>query len=144
MIQHRWVQGFHLNARGMLFGGVLLAFVDEDATMVAYNVKKNEANVDFVTAGIDRVSFYAPAARGDRLRFEYEVGHVGKSSIAVFCNVYNQRNEKIFSAIFTMVCVNTDGRPETVQPCLKDIKLDETKCSLIEKIKQERKGDQWK
>lgn len=141
MIQHRWVQGFHLNARGLLFGGVILAWGDEDATMVAYNAK-NEAFADFVTAGIDRVAFFAPAERGDRLRFEYEIGHVGKSSLAVFCKVHNQRDEKIFAAIFTMVCVNEKGRPQAIQPCLKEMpKLNEAKQALVEKIRQERKGD---
>ena len=117
LIQFRWVQGFHLNARNILFGGQILAWVDEDCTMCAANCCANEATL--TTAGMDRINFYRPVKQGERLRFCYDICHVGNTSMTIQANVYNSVGELVFDGFSTLVCINKEGKPTDIKPCLK-------------------------
>ncbi len=109
--QHRWVQGWHLNGFGTLFGGQLLSWVDEDTNMLCYNT--SEKGSHFTTAGYDKVSFFRPCKAGDRLYFNYKIVLVGNRSVMIRCQVYNCGIESLeegltFSCITTMV--RTEGK----------------------------------
>jgi acyl-CoA thioesterase YciA len=113
LIQHRWVQQFDLNCRGILFGGRLLSFIDEDCTMICQlNSKKNAV---YTTGGYERVGFIRSAYAGDRLKFVYEIINVGTTSVTVLVKVYRmvEDDEIIFSALATLVCIDS----ETKRPC---------------------------
>lgn len=139
MIQHRWVQGFHINANGVLFGGSTLAFVDEDCTMCASLMCK--PGTKFTTAGYERVNFYKPAYRGDKLCFTYKPIHIGTSSITLFAKVIRHGdNDKIFSCIATLVAVE-NGKPISVEPLLLDkslLRKDEA-WEFVEHLRRDRK-----
>lgn len=112
MTNYRWVQGFHINAMGALFGGQLLSWVDEDCTMAAIlHVPKD---VVLITAGMDRINFFRPSVAGDRLVFEYEICHVGNSSITVYAAVKNHNNQEVFNCYTTLVRV-INGVPAPVE-----------------------------
>lgn len=114
--QHRFVQGWHLNAANILYGGRLLSWADHDTTMFAYNCSIISAR--YTTLGFDRIRFLRPSPQGERLRFEYKIGYVGKSSLMIFCLVYNTKNETVFQAINTTVAIGKDDKPTSINDYL--------------------------
>lgn len=142
--QHRFVQGWHANARGVLFGGTLLSWVDEDTTMLAYRV--SHPSMAFTTAGMDRIGFKRPCSPGERLCFQYELAHVGKSSLTIAAKVYSAFGVFMFEALATLVSINKFGGPCSVEvlpevnECLEGLK-EKPLWKLIEKIRAERKTD---
>lgn len=108
--QSRWVQGWHLNARNVLFGGHLLSWVDEDATMLAYDTLILDPGDAIVTVGMNHVKFMQPVKLGDRLICSYSVVHIGNKSLTVKAHIMshnldtpeNNRNSQIFRALITM------------------------------------------
>ena len=147
----RWVQGKYANARGVLFGGAILSWVDEDTTMLAYRV--GDKGSEFTTAGMDRISFHTPGKVGDRLCFRYKLVHVGKSSLAVGVEVlfgspipYRFHSTPLFTGIATLVSIQDNGQkcdvrlsPEAAA-IVNELKR-QPDWSLVEKLRAERKTD---
>ncbi|MBX7056755.1 MAG: acyl-CoA thioesterase [Leptospirales bacterium] len=102
----------HLNAFGNLFGGVMLAWLDEGSALY---VMDRIGYQDFVTVHMDNVNFRSPARRGDAVALYSRVQKVGRSSITVETRALvheaglDQRREVIACQI-TFVCLR-DGRP---------------------------------
>jgi acyl-CoA hydrolase len=119
LVQHRWVQQFHLNAAGYMFGGFLLSWVDEDAMMLAYNVSDGQAN--YVTAGMERVQFLAPISQGARLKFKYRIVYVGKTSLWIHCEIFNEEDDKVFVAFIALTSIDRSGRPKYVSLVAPDL-----------------------
>ncbi len=69
-----------LNAFGNLFGGNMLAWIDEASALY---VMQQIGYADFVTVSFDDVNFKAPARRGDNVYISCRVLKTGKSSITV-------------------------------------------------------------
>ena len=59
--QAHLLMSFHLNGSGRLFGGQLLAWIDETAGIVG----RRHAGCDVVTAAIDNLQFLSGAYRND-------------------------------------------------------------------------------
>jgi len=152
----RWVQGWHMNARRVLFGGDLLSWVDEDATMLAHRLSNDGI---FTTVGMDRVSFRKPVEAGERLHFHYELAHVGKKSVTIQANVrilqcdvdgngkeFDETEGPVFSALVTLASINGFGEAvpvdlaRSVQERL-DVLRSRPSWRLVEKIRSERKTD---
>ncbi len=70
----------HLNAFGNVFGGTMLAWLDEGAALF---VLEAIGYANFVTVSMDDVEFRAPAHRGDAVVIYCRVLRTGKSSITV-------------------------------------------------------------
>jgi acyl-CoA thioesterase YciA len=143
LTQKRWVQGFHINAGGVLFGGQMLSWVDEDCTMCACEL--SAPGTKFTTAGYDRVNFYKQVRQGDRLTFEYEAIHVGKTSLTLLVKVGNAALENVFSCVATVVCVNDEIKAAGVATRLPSGFLrdrtaaQEARWKFVEMLKQSRK-----
>lgn len=156
----RWVQNDHINAFGILHGGHMLKWVDEDTTMMAFNCCK--PGTMLTTAGFDRSSFLAPCKRGDRLNFVYTIGHVGRSSITIIARVYRHptipdqgKIELAFRSLVSLACIDEKGHPIPVQDRLLDWAIEaKTKCEVgshednqrwcwISKLREQRKSDPW-
>lgn len=112
LTQYKWVQNKHLNIFNDLFGGYLLSWVDEDTMMLASNNAIPQAM--FVTRGMERVSFIRPARQGDRLCFSHKIVHIGKTSLWVWSEVYNQDGDKIFHSYTCLVSVDMYGNPALI------------------------------
>lgn len=69
-----------LNAFGNLFGGNMLAWIDEASALY---VMDQIGFADFVTVSMDDVNFKAPARRGDNVVISCRILKIGKSSITV-------------------------------------------------------------
>lgn len=103
------------NQMDTIFGGKVLAYIDEIAALTAMKHAKSEV----VTASIDSVDFLSSAKAGDSLMLESFVTYTGTSSMEVYVKVtaYDLiRNEERLTteSFLTMVAVNREGRPVPV------------------------------
>jgi acyl-CoA hydrolase len=106
----------HLNQYGNLFGGRVLAVIDELA-FIACTLTWPGNN--FVTRVVEDAEFTAPARKGDLLRFDFHIESVGRTSVQVHVvmNVFDQRTrqrKESFNGKVVMVCVDEEGNPMPV------------------------------
>lgn len=115
-IQTKLVLPPDTNHLGTIFGGTVLAYIDEIAAITAMR----HSGTAVVTASIDKVNFLSSARVGDILILEGIVIATGRTSLEVYVKVecqHLQTGEKTTTttAILTMVAVNEDGRPTPVR-----------------------------
>lgn len=106
---HRLVLPEDLNQFGFLFGGRLLAWVDE-ASWIAASL--DYPHCQFVTIAMDRVEFRHSVREGSILTIQSEKKKVGASSVTYAVEVFRGRGRDeptIFSTAVTFVNVNEDG-----------------------------------
>ncbi|MFK8045264.1 MAG: acyl-CoA thioesterase [Crocinitomicaceae bacterium] len=100
------------NTLGNLFGGRLLAWMDEIAFVSANRHSKRVA----VTASVNNVTFNEPIKLGDTVTLKAKVSRAFKSSMEVIIDVSieDKSTDKIISsnqAIYTFVAVDQNGLP---------------------------------
>lgn len=103
------------NVIGKLFGGALLAWMDEIAAVSAHRHSKRAV----VTASVNNVSFNVPSDLGDILTLEAKVSRAFKSSMEVIINVSIEdrttgESRMSNQAIYTFVAVDKNGTPVEV------------------------------
>ena len=76
----KWVKPEDLNPNGTLFGGQLLAWIDEEAAL--YTIIQLE-NSKIVTKYISEINFMSSAKQGDIVEIGIEVTKFGKTSITM-------------------------------------------------------------
>lgn len=100
-----------LNAAGYLFGGQLLAWLDETAGIVA----KRHAESNVVTVAIDNMYFKAGAKVDDTVVLIGRLTHVGRSSMEVRIDTYAESIDGIRTMInrayFVMVATDSNQKP---------------------------------
>lgn len=103
-----------MNAAGYLFGGQLLAWIDETAGIVA----KRHAEMNVVTVAVDNMYFKAGAKLGDTIVLIGRLTHVGRSSMEVRIDTYaealNGMRNMINRAYFVMVGTDNQQKPMEV------------------------------
>lgn len=102
----------HLNT---IFGGRILAYVDEIAAIAAMK----HANTTVVTASIDSVDFVSSALAGDVLELEAVVSSTGRSSMEVFVTVHSMNlltgvTKLTTESYVTMVAIGEDHKSTQV------------------------------
>ena len=107
----KWVKPEDLNANGTLFGGKLLAWIDEEAAL--YSIVQLE-NPKVVTKFMSEINFMSAAKQGDIVEIGLDVVYFGKSSLVLKCEVRNMMTrEKIITIDnITMVNLSEDGKPK--------------------------------
>jgi acyl-CoA hydrolase len=70
----------HLNAANRLFGGQMMAWMDEAAALFVM-CKTN--STDIVTAKVSEVVFNKPVVQGDFLSFKAHIEKVGRTSLTI-------------------------------------------------------------
>lgn len=110
MENHRLVLPEHMNQYGFLFGGYLLAWVDEMAWMAA---SMDFPGCQLVTVAMDRVVFRQSVREGVILRFEALKVRTGNTSVTYGVSVYRE-TEEIFSNEVTLVRVDARGRKQSL------------------------------
>lgn len=103
------------NAYGTLFGGKLMAHIDDVAAIAAIR----HARQTSVTASTDSVDFLAPVKLGDFIILESFVTFTHKTSMEVFVRVIteskNTGDKKVCATSFlTFVALDADGKPVPV------------------------------
>ena len=109
METHRLVLPGDLNHYGFLFGGCLLAWVDE-ASWIAASLAY--PGCQFVTVAMDTVEFHHSVREGAILTITCERSREGTTSVTYAVAVYDRssRLEPIFSTSVTFVRVDSEGR----------------------------------
>jgi len=100
------------NALGNLFGGQLLAWMDEIASVAAH---RHSSRV-VVTASVNNVSFNQPIKQGALVTLKAKVSRAFSSSMEVFVDVFVENyltstSQKTHEAIYTFVAVDQNGCP---------------------------------
>jgi len=108
-----------LNARGTLFGGQCMKWVDEEA---AIYVICQLGVTNIVTKLISEINFISPAHLGDVVEIGMTTTAVGRTSITVECDVRNKMTGQTIVKIEKMVfvCVDSDGHPTPHNKILVD------------------------
>jgi acyl-CoA hydrolase len=106
----KWVKPEDLNPNQTLFGGQLLAWIDEEAAL--YTVIQLE-NSKIVTKYISEINFMASARQGDIIEIGIEVLKFGKASLTLKCEVRNKMTRETILTVDNIVMVNLgeDGKP---------------------------------
>ena len=100
------------NTIGNLFGGQLLAWMDEIASVSAHRHCRRVV----VTASVNNVSFQKPIKQASIVTLEAKVSRAFYSSMEIFIDVYVEdhvtgKKEKCNEAIYTFVAVDQNGGP---------------------------------
>jgi acyl-CoA hydrolase len=110
MENHRLVLPEHMNQYGFLFGGHLLAWVDELAWMAA---SRDYPGCQLVTVGMREVAFKRSVREGAILDFSANRIRVGDTSASYAVSV-SREGEEIFSTEVTLVRVDGEGRKQSL------------------------------
>jgi len=113
METHRLVLPADLNHYGFLFGGTLLAWVDE-ASWIAASLDYPD-NL-FVTVGMDRVEFHHSVRQGTILAIRCERMRQGTTSVTYSVEVRDSKAhpDPIFSTNVSFVSVDEQGRKKAL------------------------------
>lgn len=103
------------NSYGTLFGGKLMAYIDDIAAIAAMRHARN----NIVTASTDSVDFLYPVYEGNSVCLEAFVTYTGKSSMEVFVKVISEelltgKRQICAMSFLTMVAIDKDGKPTEV------------------------------
>ncbi|MBF2709240.1 acyl-CoA thioesterase [Flavobacterium soyangense] len=107
----KWVKPEDLNPNGTLFGGKLLAWLDEELAL--YTIIQLE-NPRIVTKHMSEINFRSSAKQGDIIEIGIDVVKFGNTSIALKCEARNMMTRETIISIdsITMVSLGTDGKPK--------------------------------
>lgn len=100
------------NARGTIFGGVILSHIDLAGAVAA----RQHAPRDFVTKAMHEVEFIAPVYVGDVVSFYADVVRVGKTSLTVRVEVEAERfsepgrRARVTGAEVVYVAIDENGK----------------------------------
>ncbi len=113
----------HLNPHGTLFGGYLMAWIDEVAFMSA---RRHAGVPTVVTVNIDNISFLTPLKLGEHIMLTARVNYVGRSAMEIGVRVekedpYTGTTEHTNSAYLTFCALDKSSKPVAVAP----LKLDD-------------------
>lgn len=100
-----------IGVHGNLFGGNMLAWLDEAAATWACNICRNP---NMVTVKIDEMIFERPVKNGQQVNIYGEVKKMGKSSITVYVearnvNFYTGEERLVCSTYFIFVRIDNTG-----------------------------------
>ncbi len=108
----KWVKPEDLNPNGTLFGGKLLAWIDEELAL--YSIIQLE-NTRIVTKHMSEINFRSSAKQGDIIEIGIDVVKFGFSSLTLKCEARNIMTRETIITIesITMVSLGSDGKPQT-------------------------------
>lgn len=107
----KWVKPQDLNPNGTLFGGQLLAWIDEELAL--YSIVQLE-NSRVVTKHMSEINFKSSARQGDIVEIGIDVVKFGNTSLVLKCAARNMMTREIIITIdsTTMVNLDEDGKPK--------------------------------
>ncbi|MFH6968174.1 acyl-CoA thioesterase [Flavobacterium sp. FlaQc-28] len=107
----KWVKPEDLNPNGTLFGGKLLAWIDEELAL--YTIIQLE-NPRVVTKHMSEINFRSSARQGDIVEIGIDVVKFGNTSVVLKCAVRNMMTRETIITIdeTTMVNLDENGKPK--------------------------------
>ncbi|WP_201777711.1 acyl-CoA thioesterase [Ornithinibacillus californiensis] len=136
-IQTKLVLPPDTNHLDTIFGGKVLAYIDEIAAIAAMKHSRKVV----VTASIDEVNFLSAAKVGDILTLEGVVISTGNTSMEVYVKVECEQLETgvkslTTTSFLTMVAIDSDGKPVPVPGIIPETDHEE---ELYQQAKERRK-----
>lgn len=115
---------------GVLFGGVMMQWIDVCAGVSAMR----HAGGPVVTASIDRLDFMLPVRVGDIVVLQSVVNFTHRSSMEVGCRVEvedpaSRSRNYTTRAYLTFVAMDPSGRPQPVEPLVRETEEDHRRYS---------------
>ena len=111
-----------LNSNGTLFGGRVLAWIDEEAFIFATCQIGSEK---LVTKMISKVEFVSTERIGDIIEIGTELISLGTTSLTLSCVVRNKKTTNIITQVSDLVFVHVDSngtpKPHGITEPIKDI-----------------------
>lgn len=101
----KWIKPEDLNPNGTLFGGKLLAWIDEEAAL--YSIIQLE-NQKTVTKYMSEIDFKSSAKQGDIVEIGIEVVKFGTASLTLKSEVRNKMTRQTIIKIDKIVMVSLD------------------------------------
>ena len=83
MENHRFVFPADVNTLGTLFGGKMLSWFDEEAALFAYECLDDQPAQRLTGVAIYSFNFLKPTYVNSRIRSQWKIVHVGKTSLTV-------------------------------------------------------------
>ena len=107
----KWVKPEDLNPNSTLFGGKLLAWIDEELAL--YSIIQLQ-NSRIVTKHMSEINFRSSARKGDIIEIGIDVVKFGKTSITLKCEVRNIMTRETIITVdsITMVSLDENGKPQ--------------------------------
>ena len=107
----KWVKPEDLNPNGTLFGGKLLAWIDEELAL--YSIIQLE-NARVVTKHMSEINFRSSAKQGDIVEIGIDVVKFGHTSLILRCEARNIMTRETIITIDTITMVNlgNNGKPQ--------------------------------
>ena len=107
----KWVKPEDLNPNKTLFGGKLLAWIDEEAAL--YSIVQLE-NSHVVTKHMSEINFMSSAREGDIVEIGIEVVKFGRTNLVLKCEVRNKMTHETIITVdrITMVNLDENGSPK--------------------------------
>lgn len=121
-IQTRLVLPPDTNHMDTIFGGKVLAYIDEIAAVTSMK----HAKMQTVTASFDSVDFYSPVHSGEVLELEAIVSSTGRTSMELYIivqsrDIHTGQKKLTTESFVTMVAVDQDGKPQEVAPVFPEM-----------------------
>lgn len=108
----------HLNSANRLFGGILMQWIDEVASIVA----KRHSRCNVTTASVDNLRFLKGAHQNDMVVIIGKLTYVGNTSMEVRVDTYVESRDGIRKPIncayFCMVALDANDKPVKVPPLI--------------------------
>lgn len=113
LVTQHIVMSKDLNSHGNLFGGIMLAWIDEAAALYAM---EKIAYTNIVTVNMDDVNFKYPGRNGDIIQIHASIEKTGKSSltvrtVALSINEKSRVRNEVIHCRVTFVCLDAGGKP---------------------------------
>lgn len=107
----KWVKPEDLNPNRTLFGGKLLAWIDEEAAL--YSIIQLE-NPHVVTKYMSEINFMSSARQGDIVEIGIDVVSFGNTSLILRCEARNKMTHETIITVdkITMVNLDENGKPK--------------------------------
>ena len=107
----KWVKPEDLNPNSTLFGGRLLAWIDEELAL--YSIIQLQ-NPKIVTKHMSEINFRSSAKQGDIIEIGIDVLKFGNTSLVLTCEARNMMTRETIITIdnTTMVNLGADGKPK--------------------------------
>ncbi len=107
----KWVKPEDLNPNSSLFGGKLLAWIDEELALYAIIQLENSR---IVTKHMSEINFRSSARQGDIIEIGIDVVKFGNTSITLKCEARNIMTRETIITIdsITMVSLGENGKPQ--------------------------------
>jgi acyl-CoA thioesterase YciA len=122
LLSKKIVMAKDIGVHGNLFGGILMAWLDEAAASLATEFCKTP---NMVTVRIGELVFKKPLKSGHHLRIYGQINHVGNTSISIHLeakryNLYSGDEEVVCDTNSTFVRVDEDGKPIPIDNSIRE------------------------